>query len=101
MLWNSHRIRRSCKHSAPSGRPMTMYNLPHLYGTEDFLCPVAYGAIELCKEECMPKDQYSCDEEVYELCSIIMHENNLSRPSDAESAVDLYHTLRDSIVQSL
>ena len=49
----------------------------------------------------MPKDQYSSDEEVYELCSIIMHENNLSRPSDAESAEDLYHTLRDSIVQSL
>ena len=55
MLRNSNRIRRSCKHSAPSGRPMTMYNLPHLYGTKDFLCPVAYGEIELCKEECMPK----------------------------------------------
>ena len=46
-LWNCHRIRQSRFTTAPYGKPVTMYYLPHLYSVEDHICPVTVDQIQV------------------------------------------------------
>ena len=76
-LWNSHRIRQSRSSVAPSGKPLMMYNLPHLYGTTNQLCAIDERTVQevqvLCSYKCIP-----CDETVFELCNILMEEQTIN-----------------------
>ncbi|XP_034339055.2 uncharacterized protein [Magallana gigas] len=98
-LWNTHRMRQSPHQVSPSGRPLTMYRLPHLYNAEHHLCQVSLEKIRVCKEECSFKGPCPCDR--FELCCLLMAENNLQPPVNSDTAKRLYNALRNNILQSL
>ncbi|KAK1143785.1 hypothetical protein AOXY_G36641 [Acipenser oxyrinchus oxyrinchus] len=100
-LWNSHRIRPSKNHNVPSGRPVVMYTCKELYGAQDYLCSVTDDEVNACLEECTPKGPFTCDETVFELCSLLMEEEDRQKPHCAEEAALLYHFLRDKILEGL
>ncbi|KAJ8303346.1 hypothetical protein KUTeg_019742 [Tegillarca granosa] len=100
-LWDTHRIRRTRHQTVPSGRPNTMYHLPEAYGTHHYLCPVSSEEIQECQRYCPPKSMLPCDRDIYELCCLIMAENNKSPPRDAFEAAMLYRFLREIILQEL
>ena len=98
-LWNSHRIRSSKNQIALNGRPVLMYHLPQLYGYTDQLCNVDDQRLTWCEEECDIPDSQICDKTVYDLCCIIMQENNMILPSNHDEAQTLYLFLRNEIRQ--
>ncbi|XP_066497496.1 uncharacterized protein [Hoplias malabaricus] len=100
-VWDSHTIRPSKNDSVPSGRPNTMYGLPELYGTRDFLHSAEDEDIHTCKTECTFRQSVPCDPDVYDLCNIIMAESQLTLPRDPYQAIDLYIFLRDVIKSSM
>ncbi|XP_069122977.1 uncharacterized protein [Argopecten irradians] len=100
-LWNTHRIRPSRNQVSPSGRPNTMYHLPHLHGAHHHICPVMPAEIQLCKEVCTPKKRYTCDKTVFNLCCELMDENNKFPPTNANEAKQLYQFLRHRILHEI
>ncbi|WAR22319.1 hypothetical protein MAR_016293 [Mya arenaria] len=54
-LWNCHRIRPVRNNISPSGRPVTMYTCPEIYGAQDYLCAVPRANVDSCLEECVLK----------------------------------------------
>ncbi|KAJ8309923.1 hypothetical protein KUTeg_011788 [Tegillarca granosa] len=96
-MWNAHRIRPYRNRNIQCGRPMVMYNLPHLYRRQPQNCTVSNLQIELCENECSPNSCYPCDDTVFELCCMLMMDENYSVPSSPEEALLLYHFLRNSI----
>ena len=92
--WNGHKIREVRNSRSPSGRPSVLYLLPELYGTHDYLCPVADEDIGICEAESVFRKPLPCDEDFFEMCSIIMSENNLSFPASSGEARDVYIALR-------
>lgn len=99
--WNTHQIRPRPAHGTRGGRPVLMFSMPQLYGGEDKLQPVLEEEIVVCKEECTPKGQYPCDETVFELCTLLMDENDWDVPLDAYAAAELYSLLRYEILDNL
>ncbi|KAJ8304110.1 hypothetical protein KUTeg_017693 [Tegillarca granosa] len=89
-IWNSHRIRPSNR--GFSGRPVVLYDLPQIRGTEDFLCHVDNREILACVEECVFPEEI-CDTDVYNLASVYMFENHLQMPNDAYEAANLYERM--------
>ncbi|KAG5892739.1 hypothetical protein JTB14_001110 [Gonioctena quinquepunctata] len=81
---------------APKGRPFIMFELPELYGTRDYLFPISQDDIQICKEECK-YIEYPCDEDVYDLCKIIIEEKCFSLQNDPFECVELYLALREEI----
>ena len=57
--------------------------------------------LELCKEESSQRDEFPCDRDMFELCLILIDENNWSIPKDAYDAVTLYKLLRDEILMHI
>ena len=74
----------------PIGRPLVLYNFPELCGTEDFLWEVEEIKVDLCKEQCIEKSEVLCDEELLELCHLVMEEHGWNNPADAQEAIELY-----------
>lgn len=100
-LWNTHIIRRSRSAVAPSGRPILMYTIPHLFGGQDYLKEVSQNSVDVCKQECQQRGPYTCDETVFSLCCLIMSENFLTPPSTADESIELYLFLRAHILKDL
>lgn len=100
-LWNTHIIRSSRNAVAPGGRPLLMYTLPHLFGGENYLQEVSEQAVTACKDECLQRGPYPCEETVFELCCLIMTDNFLYPPTSADEAIELYLFLRASIQRDL
>lgn len=100
-LWNTHVIRNSRNAVAPSGRPILMYTIPHLFGGQDHLKEVSQEAVEACKQECQQRGPYPCDETVFNICCFIMAENFLHSPTTADEAIELYLFLRACIQKDL
>lgn len=96
-LWNAHRLRPSRNQTAPSGRPALIYSMPHLYGSESHACQVNPLQVSICETECMYTGPYPCDKTVFEICCLLMAENSLGKPNDAEDAIQLYGVLRNVI----
>lgn len=86
---------------APSGRPILMYTIPHLFGGQDHLKEVSRGAVEACKEECQQRGPHPCDETVFNMCCLIMTENFLHSPTTPDEAIELYLFLRACILKDL
>ncbi|KAG5884206.1 hypothetical protein JTB14_030808 [Gonioctena quinquepunctata] len=87
--WNTHRITGKKTSVAPKGRPFIMFELPELYGTRDYLFPISQDDIQICREECK-YIEYPCDEDVYNLCKIIIEEKSFSLQNDPFKCVELY-----------
>ncbi|XP_073449710.1 uncharacterized protein [Aquarana catesbeiana] len=100
-IWNSHNMRKCKRQDSSGGRPILLYLYPETRGTVNRIMPVDADEVAICKEECLPKGRYSCDETVFELCCLIMEENSWNAPEDPYSAVDLYLQLRNNILQNL
>ena len=99
-IWNTHTRSRPA-HCVQRGRPILMYSMPQLYASEDKLQCVLPEEVAVCKEECIPKGQFPCDETLFELCILLMAENVWSPPTDAYSATELYSLLRNEILENL
>lgn len=70
-----------------------MFHLPHLWNSgnsESYLYNVQYEDISVCKDECLFTSELICDEIVFELCYILIEENNLIQTDDVYDAVNLY-----------
>lgn len=93
-VWNDHIIRPSRNTRGPSGRPNVMYSLPDLYQTRNFLFDVPQNEIVLCKEECILRSNVPCDQDVYEMCNILLDRNGYIYPSDLGTGKTLYLNLR-------
>ena len=78
-----------------------MYTMPGLYGFQDCLKPVSQQQIEACKDEVTLKERYPCDETVFQLACFIMNENNIDKPTDPDSAIELYTFLHTTIRNNL
>lgn len=79
-----------------------MYHVPQMYSTHSYLREVQNNMLLVCKEESVFEDMnLPCDEDLSELCKIIMHENHLLAPKDAFEATNLYVELRNHIINEL
>ena len=89
--WNLHRIRPRTNSNSPAGRPDVLYFLPELEETMDFSIPVPSHEMDLAIVE-------GCDYDIeqpalgvfVELAHLIMDEEGLTMPDDAEEALSLY-----------
>ncbi|KAJ8030963.1 hypothetical protein HOLleu_27528 [Holothuria leucospilota] len=97
LQWSTHRISPSRLHPGPFGRPVMMYISPRSYGTRDYLHNVERDELEVCLEECRFKDGFPCCQEVFDVCCVIMNEQNLLPPSSPSEAVELYQILRQAL----
>lgn len=71
--------------------------MPSLYGCSDYLVKIPLFAIDALRTDCLFID-IPCDKDFYDLCCIIMEENNFTRSSDPYLTVDLYIKLRNVIL---
>jgi hypothetical protein len=74
-----------------------MYTIPQLYQAEDHLCPVDDNKIRICADESVRKTLTCSDDTIFELCTILMKDNNLSKAQDVNEAKTLYIRLRQLI----
>lgn len=95
-VWNAHRIRPSTNANVPAGIPNIMYTAPHLWGADDLLVPFSED-LPTCKESCKFLTSVPCDEDMFDLCTIIMEESGMGFPMSRSQALDLYLSLRDII----
>ncbi|XP_033761355.1 uncharacterized protein LOC117343145 [Pecten maximus] len=100
-VWNCHRIRPSKMTALPCGRPALMYSIPELYGVEDGLKAVEQDKLEICESECRMKDDIPCDKDVFDLCNLLVNENEWNIPVDPYEMCDLYIQLRNQIKNSI
>ena len=93
--WNEHVISKS-SNRGPSGRPDTMYFLPHLFDCQDYSDPLEDDDIDefLPAVEEIPPD-YSA--EFGEFAEIIMTNKGLEMPVDVKSCLNLYLLLLEKI----
>ncbi|KAF3844458.1 hypothetical protein F7725_007621 [Dissostichus mawsoni] len=94
-VWNTHRIRPTKNCNVPSGIPDVMYTVPQLWGSED--CVVPHSDLGACKQACKFLSTIPCDEDVFDLCNMIMLESGLTFPTNIPQAQDLYLTIREAL----
>ena len=89
--WNFHSIRHDKKMKWTTWKTISiMYSLPALYGADEQLKRVSVNAIQNCEEEYDNTIGRHCDEDVDELCRMIMDEEQLEFPADKRDMCDLY-----------
>ena len=95
--WNQHIISKSIN-GGPSGRPDTMFFLPHLYDCQNFLEPVEEGMISdfLPAVENLPLDYTP---EFKEFAETIMEEGGLEMPVNAMEGLNLFLYMLDKIAE--
>lgn len=95
-VWNAHRIRPSKNINVPSGIPNLMYLAPHLWGADDLLLPLT-DDLAGCKASCKFLSAVPCDEDIFDLCTIMMEETGFGFPISMSQALELYVSLRNII----
>lgn len=93
-MWDGHRIRRNKQDHVSHGRPLVMFEIPHIYGTRDYMCHVDHRRIDIVKLECSFKASSPCDPNLFEYCCQLMADNGYTVPEDPEEATHLYINLR-------
>ncbi|KAJ8322241.1 hypothetical protein KUTeg_000712 [Tegillarca granosa] len=68
--------------------------LPSSYNTRSYLHDVDQNKVDVCQEECTFRRQQVCDEDIDELCRILMEENVLAEPTTIEEAISLYSNVK-------
>ena len=92
--WNTHRIRPSNNAESPPGRPDILYFNPEALGTRDYLTPVDADEREIAQEMCCtPTLLRGCSEEFNSLAEMILEDEGLEMPTNAEDAKNLYIAL--------
>ena len=89
--WNSHIISRS-RNSGPTGRPISMYHLPHLYDKQDCVQRIN-------KEETEEFDSVVCCDSVLDFSRTIIPNNGIITPKNPSEALNLYLFLLEKVDQ--
>ena len=76
---------------------MFLYHAPNLSGGNQRQILVSNVDITIARAGCQSPTTFGCTEEILELVSIIMQENNLTVPLNAEDAKILYLKLVQEI----
>ncbi|XP_076828986.1 uncharacterized protein LOC143475128 [Brachyhypopomus gauderio] len=93
-LWNSHRIRTSRTASCPGGVPNELYYLPHRFGSRD--CGFRVEQTELDGFPEIRQTVNPCgDPNIQEYLDFVMEHRQLQKPSNWETAAQLYLCLKD------
>ncbi|KAA0706217.1 hypothetical protein E1301_Tti016289 [Triplophysa tibetana] len=102
-MWNNHRIRRSNGRDIQHGKPFLMYNLPELYQSKDYMNPLDAERLNVIIHEniCLWKSDIPCDRDLYDLCVLVMGENNLQPSATATEALRLYINIRPLVRELL
>lgn len=100
-VWDHHVIRTLPRQNVPSGRPNVMYEVPQLYGTHDCINQIISQEVQACRDECIFRDVMPFDEDVTELCMIIIRQNNMRVPMGTTECVTTYFKLRQLVRQYL
>ena len=92
-LWNLHRIRPSRNSCSPSGRPYLLYHHPERKGTVDCKHTVDTDELHIAREMCCDDLPRCFSPEFNDLAELIMTEEGLQMPKNANEACNLYLTL--------
>ncbi|KAL3887956.1 hypothetical protein ACJMK2_000341 [Sinanodonta woodiana] len=90
-VWNVHHIRPTKNQNSPNGRPVVMYKLPMIYGTRSYLQSVDEDKIEVCRDECVFRDEHPCDRD----------KNRWTSPTNIDDAMQLYCDIRNMLLVDL
>ena len=75
--WNNHNIRKNRLSEAPGGRPVILYTVPSIIGSQDYGMKVSDFDIRNLKTAFTRSPQhFGCSKEFLELASILMYENS-------------------------
>lgn len=95
--WNNHTIRRVRNSRSPNGRPSALQRFPELQGTHNYICDVTDNDITLCSRGCVFRGVSPCDEDVFQVCSMVMADNNQRFPSNVDEATVLYRLIHREV----
>ena len=91
ILWNLHRIRPSTNPESPPGRPDMLYFMPEINNTRDCKTALDMDDVDVVGETLgLQGEHLNCSPDFISLANIIMRENGLLMPSDADGARSLY-----------
>ncbi|XP_068712010.1 uncharacterized protein [Montipora foliosa] len=91
ILWNLHRIRPSTNPESPPGRPDMLYFMPEINNTRDYKTGLDMDDVDVVGETLgLQGEHLNCSPDFISLANIIMRENGLLMPSDADGARSLY-----------
>lgn len=99
-VWNSHRIRSSKTNSfVPYGIPNTLYLVPELSGSRNYLHHLHQTEINRCLAACASDNDHviPCDIDVFEMCCRIMNDKQLQYLNETWDLVKLYYKLRTNL----
>ena len=92
--WNIHRIRPSNNAESPPGRPDVLYFNPETLDTQDYLIPVDIDEREIAEEMCCTQPSLrGCSDEFNALSEMIMEDEGLQMPTNANEGKNLYIAL--------
>ena len=84
--WNVHRIRKSNNAESPPGRPDILYFNPDSVQSQDYLIPVDADENDIAEEMFSTRPLLrGCSAEFNELVEMIMEDENLEMPRNAET----------------
>jgi hypothetical protein len=92
--WNTHRIRPSNNAESSPGRPDVLYFNPETLGSQDYLIPVDIDEREIAEEMCCTQPSpRGCSDKFNALAEMIMEDEGLQMPTNANEGKNLYITL--------
>jgi hypothetical protein len=78
-----------------------MYNVPSVYNKHDCRIPVPRAEVQAYRNECLFRDVCPFDDDILELCNLLMAENNWTAQTSLLSCAELYLNLRQHIRSNL
>ncbi|XP_073254905.1 uncharacterized protein [Porites lutea] len=101
-LWNLHRIRPSTRNnSSPHGRPCLLYHHPEMTGATDCKHDVDIDDLDVARDMCCDDLPLESTPEFNALAQVIMTEEGLRMPENANEAQNLYLILVNEIEKLL
>ncbi|XP_059930116.1 uncharacterized protein LOC132473851 [Gadus macrocephalus] len=93
-LWNNHTIRPVRQSLCPSGKPETMYHLPHRFGGRDCGFQVDPQVLQEFKD-LLPPTNSLCGDDNLQYFANLERQSQLAPPINWPAAVDNYLTLKE------
>ncbi|XP_026119239.1 uncharacterized protein LOC113098401 [Carassius auratus] len=94
-LWNNHTIRPVRQSLCPSGKPETMYHLPHRFGGRDCGFPVDPQVLQEFKDLLPPTNSLCGDANLQAYFANLERQSQLAPPINWPAAVDNYIRLKE------
>ena len=74
-----------------------MFDVPVLYNSHDQMVPITPHDIQLHKPRCRFRSLVPCDDDMFDLCCMLMRTRNVRMPTSADEGVRLYLLLREEV----